>query len=159
MIQKMNRAIVRGDAKKYDIPGQKQMVVAHLGIDEERSLIRICYFGDDKEEVENQTKTLYNTDVLEKRADFLVSNVGKFHPWPPNFMNGVERTLVPHNPSLERFYEASIQKTSAEYQNSLKEIEKFHEETKRLEAEKKETEKETENENENNEEDEAGGSK
>ena len=151
LLQKMNRAIVRGDAKKYAIPGQGQIVIAHLGVDEERSLIRVCFFGDDKDEVEKKTKTLYNTDVLDKRADYLVSNMGHFHPWPPNFMNGVERTLVPHNPSLERFYEASIQKTSAEYQNSLKEIEKFHEDTKKLkEKEEQENEKGDEG-------DEAGG--
>ena len=122
----MHRAIQRGDAAKHGIAGQKYVVIANGGVDSKSSLLRVCHYGDDAGQVEAKARQLYDTDITKKRVDYLVARMGEFKPWPPNFLTGVERTIVPHNPSQQRMYEASMLQQSDEYQNSLKEIENFH---------------------------------
>ena len=126
IVTKMQRAIQRGDATKHRIDGQKFVVVAHASVNSSTGLLRVCHYGDDMSQVENTARQLYDTDVTQKRVDYLVAQMNQFKPWPPNFLTGVERTIVPHNPSQQRMYEASMMQHSDEYQNSLKEIEDFH---------------------------------
>lgn len=126
VVQKMQRAIQRGDATKHAISGQKYVVIANAPIDATSSLLRVCHYGDDASQVEAVARGLYEKDTTCKRVDYLVARMGEFKPWPPNFLTGVERTIVPHNPSQERMYAASMMQQSDEYQNSLKEIEEFH---------------------------------
>jgi hypothetical protein len=126
IVQKMQRAIQRGDATKHKLEGQKFVVIANAGIDSTTSLLRVCHYGDDAGQVETTARRLYEADSTSKRVDYLVARMGEFKPWPPNFLTGVERTIVPHNPSQQRLYEASMMQQSDEYQSSLKEIEKFH---------------------------------